>query len=418
MKNCLVLLTKVFPFDKGEEFIEGEIKMLSEAFEKVIVIATSVADDAIQTRNIPSNFEVHKIKASKIKHSLPISAVKLFPFYNYNGCVDKEERNAISGSIKKKAYLTYFTAKANSVLKEVLEIIKKYNMDEYSGITLYSYWLYDIAFVAIKLKELYGKKITRVVSRTHRYDLYANENSMNYIPLRHYFLRNLDAVYPCSDDGSNYLKKLYPDYSAKIKTAYLGTKDYGTSQGSKDSTYRIVSCCHVSPVKRIDLLTKSLVTLKDSGLNLKWTHFGAGDGLDEIKEYARENLDFMDTSFPGSVKNSELMEYYKNEPVDLFINTSSSEGLPVSIMEACSFSIPTIATNVGGTAEIVKEGETGLLLDKDFDPEELGNKIKYMAEISEEEKQKFRDRCRSLWTENFCADSNFRKFAHEIRAVQ
>lgn len=39
--------------------------MLSEAFEKVIVIATSVADDAIQTRSIPSNFEVHKIKASK-----------------------------------------------------------------------------------------------------------------------------------------------------------------------------------------------------------------------------------------------------------------------------------------------------------------------------------------------------------------
>lgn len=112
------------------------------------------------------------------------------------------------------------------------------------------------------------------------------------------------------------------------------------------------------------------------------------------------------------------MEYYKNESVDLFINTSSSEGLPVSIMEACSFSIPTIATNVGGTAEIVREGETGLLLDKDFDPEELGNKIKYMAEISEEEKQKFRDRCRLLWTENFCADSNFRKFAHGIRAVQ
>lgn len=65
MKNCLVLLTKVFPFDKGEEFIEGEIKMLSEAFEKVIVIATSVADDAIQTRSIPSNFEVHKIRLQK-----------------------------------------------------------------------------------------------------------------------------------------------------------------------------------------------------------------------------------------------------------------------------------------------------------------------------------------------------------------
>jgi Glycosyltransferase len=418
MKNCLVLLTKVFPFDKGEEFIEGEIKMLSAAFDKVILIATSVADNAVQTRSLPNNFEIHKIQASKIKHSLPVSAMGLFPFHNYKGCVDEDERNAVKGSIKKKAYLTYFTAKANSVLKEAKEIIDQYNLEEFDGITFYSYWLYDIAFVAIKLKELYGKKAKKVVSRTHRYDLYANENSMNYIPLRYHFLKNLDAVYPCSDNGSDYLKKLYPNYSEKIKTAYLGTKDYGVSEGSRDSVYRIVSCCHVSPVKRIDLLAKSLATLSKSGLKLKWTHFGAGDGLEEIKAYAKDNLDFMEVSFPGGVKNSELMDYYHKEPVDLFINTSSSEGLPVSIMEVCSFSIPTLATDVGGTAEIVKDGETGFLLDKDFEPKELGEKIKYMVELSKEEKQEFRDRCRNLWTKNFCAENNFKKFAQEIKTIK
>lgn len=418
MKNCLVLLTKVFPFDKGEEFIEGEIPMLSKAFDKVILIATSTADNAVQTRTTPNNFEIHRIKASKIKNSLPINTLKLFPFIDYKGCVDKDERYAVKGSIKKKVYLTYFASKANSVLKEAAKILDEYNLDEYDGITFYSYWLYDIAYAAIKLKERYGKKAKRVISRTHRYDLYANENSMNYIPLRYYLLKNLDVVYACSDNGSDYLKELYPNYSDKIRTAYLGTKDYGVTDASKDSVYRIVSCCHVSAVKRVDLLAKALAKLKDSGLKLKWTHFGAGDGLEEIKLYAKENLDFMEVNFPGGVKNIELMDYYKKEPVDVFINTSSSEGLPVSIMEACSFSIPTIATNVGGTAEIVKEGETGFLLDVNFKEEELSEKIKFMINLSKEEKQSLRDRCRSLWVENFYAEKNFTRFSQEIKPVK
>ena len=326
-------------------------------------------------------------------------------------------RRVIKGSVKKRAYLTYFTAKANSVFSECIKILDECDLDKFYGLTFYSYWLYDTAFAAINLKERYGDKVKGVVSRTHRYDLYANENSMNYIPHRYYLLENLDQVYPCSDDGSDYLKKLYPAYSHKIKTAYLGTKDHGIAQNSNDNVYRIVSCCHVSPVKRIDLLAKSLAKLNDLGIKLKWTHFGAGDGLEAIKLYAKENLNFMEVNFAGSVKNGELMDYYKKESVDLFINTSSSEGLPVSIMEACSFGIPTIATNVGGTAEIVKESETGLLLDVNFKPEELGEKIKYMIKLSKEEKQEFRDKCRELWVMNFCAEENFARFSQLIKPV-
>lgn len=416
MKNCLVLLTKVFPFDKGEEFIEGEIELLSKTFDKIILIATSTADNAVQTRVVPENFHIHRIKASNIKRSIPSNVMKLF--LSHNDVIEQEERKAVKGSLKKKAYLTYFRAKANSVFEEVVKILDEYDLDIYDGLTFYSYWLYDIALVAIKLKERYGKKDKKVVSRAHRYDLYANENSMNYIPLRYYILKNLDSVYPCSNNGNNYLRKLYPNYAEKVKTAYLGTRDYGASQGSDDCKYRIASCCHISQVKRIDLLAKSLATLKNSELELKWTHFGAGEGLEELKEYSKENLDFMEVNFAGNIKNPELMKYYQKEPVDLFINTSSSEGLPVSIMEACSFGIPSIATDVGGTSEIVRDKKTGLLLPSDFKVEDLGEKIKYMAKLSKEEKNVFRERCRELWLKDFCAETNFKRFAQEIKTIK
>ncbi|NME83284.1 glycosyltransferase [Clostridium sp. SM-530-WT-3G] len=416
MGNCLVLLTKVYPFDKGEEFIEDEIKELSNAFDKVILIATSTADNAVMTRKVPENFEVHRIKSSFIKKKIIKNSIKLFCTGQDKEYISKDEKYDVKGSLKKRVYLEYFIAKGLSVYDECMNILKKTDISSYENITFYSYWLYDTALAAIKLNKLYNNKRKKTVSRAHRYDLYADKNSMNYIPLRYYILENIDSVYPCSDDGSRYLKKLYPKYSNKIKTSYLGTKDHGIAELKDNKEYTIASCCHVSPVKRVDLLAKSLKLLNDDPeLKIKWIHFGDGAGLDEIKTYAQENLTNINVDFKGNVKNVELMNYYKNESINLFVNTSSSEGLPVSIMEACSFGIPIIATDVGGTSEIVIENKTGMLLDVDFKPEDLSNRIKKMALMSKDEELAYRKRCREFWQEHFFGENNFKKFTSDIK---
>ena len=57
------------------------------------------------------------------------------------------------------------------------------------------------------------------------------------------------------------------------------------------------------------------------------------------------------------------MGWIGKQEFDLFMNVSSSEWLPVSIMEAFSFVIPALVTAVGGNPEIVQEG-AGILLDE------------------------------------------------------
>ena len=66
-----------------------------------------------------------------------------------------------------------------------------------------------------------------MISRAHRYDIYEDANKINYLPFRKYLLNKVDYVFPCSDNGTMYLKTKYQDIESVIETAYLGTRDYG-----------------------------------------------------------------------------------------------------------------------------------------------------------------------------------------------
>lgn len=52
-------------------------------------------------------------------------------------------------------YLTYFIAKSEVIYEELVKILTDCGLQNYSGVTFYSYWFYDIALAALKLKQCF-----------------------------------------------------------------------------------------------------------------------------------------------------------------------------------------------------------------------------------------------------------------------
>jgi glycosyltransferase involved in cell wall biosynthesis len=64
---------------------------------------------------------------------------------------------------------------------------------------------------------------------------------------------------------------------------------------------------------------------------------------------------------------------------DIFVLSTRSEGLPLSILEAMSAGLPVVASRVGGIPELVVDGETGLLVPPG-DPSSLATAIERLME--------------------------------------
>lgn len=102
---------------------------------------------------------------------------------------------------------------------------------------------------------------------------------------------------------------------------------------------------------------KQILTEKPESLKLKFIVIGAGEEKEGLEAYTKELGVENDIIFAGFRTNAEelLPEF------DVFLMTSISEGLPLTIYEAFASRIPVVSTDAGGIREVLVTGKTGIL---------------------------------------------------------
>ena len=121
----------------------------------------------------------------------------------------------------------------------------------------------------------------------------------------------------------------------------------------------------------------SKIKNKYSDIDIKLV-FAGKDFIDgEIEILAKKNEVTKDIFFLGFCDPNQVRHIL--DTTDIFILPSMREGLPTVVLEAMSFGLPVIATDVGGTSELIINGKTGFLI-KTSDVDSLIKRLSILIE--------------------------------------
>lgn len=392
----IILFTASFPYGSGEAFVESELKVISRRVEEIVIIPLNINGFARSLHDMPNvkvvNIHTNDTRNTEVDLSLFAKMRILF--------------NEWIHSNTGLQFLRYDLR----MLRNAEILSKKLNVwlqsSETSGAVFYSFW-FDEWASALAILKMSGL-VPKYVCRAHGYDLYFDRHKRNQIPLRFFQMKHVTSLLAVSKIGRDYLIVRFPKLKDKIGYSYLGTSDYGLNKRPHINRFHIVSCSQVKSLKRVD----DIFQIVEEIPNVHWTHIGDGDGFLALKKRVSASEHRSRVTLKGYMNHVDVMDYYAKNPITCFINLSESEGLPVSIMEAISFGIPIVATNVGGTSEIVNE-QTGLLLPAYPTVNEARQLlVKMLEQISKGDFPS--ETIRDFWKKNFDAEHAYNKFLAKL----
>lgn len=196
-------------------------------------------------------------------------------------------------------------------------------------------------------------------SKGGRYPLRLFIKWIQYFNLRS-CCRNADCI---SYVTKKYLQEVYP---SKITNRDRRFETHYTSAGIdsheiSEREYpinRTINLLHVSgsisgKIKGHKELIDAFISLREKNYDLNLTLVGSGRMDQDILSKLELSGEFKRVRFTGLLNREQLMEQYKR--ADIFVFPSYREGLPRVIIEAMSWGLPCISTNIPGCKELLSD---------------------------------------------------------------
>lgn len=403
MRN-LVLITDTYPYRGVTEasFVEPEIGSLSRCFDRVILVPSICEGTPVA---LPENVEVDLSLAAPMTVASKLSAVLKGSFVSHLAAdVSCGEMNGVRDLWQACAYGAYSVTSCRRLCKMIERL--RLNLND---TLFYTFW-FDFRTAGVAMID--G---ARFVTRAHRHDLY--QHCLRFISpsWRRMVMSRAVACYPVSEDGADYMRKRIAGYADKISTRYLGSARPQQSDAvGQSDVINLLTVCRLDVEKRVPLTAEMLMrwAIENPSRRIMWRVVGDGSQARLVEEIAARMPANVNVVLMGSVSNREVHRLMARERFEALLLLSTTEGLPVAVMEALSYGIPVLATDVGGVREAV-DASVGALLPVDFSYEDFARGLEHALAGGES----MRTICRSRWAERFDAVSLREDFARELRNI-
>lgn len=164
----------------------------------------------------------------------------------------------------------------------------------------------------------------------------------------------------------------HPEKKIRVIHNGIEIKDQGSREdiqrarialGVEGNTRILGTAARLEDIKNIPMMIRALKRVMEDYPDTYLLIAGVGSKLDELKAYAVSQAISENVLFIGL--RSDLHVIY---PLfEVFLLSSYTEGVSVSLLEAMTFGVPAVVTDVGGNSEVVIEGETGHLVPSEND---------------------------------------------------
>lgn len=407
----MYLITQTYPKAVlgDTSFIEQEIGILSKQYDITIICLGTKGEVVPMPSGVNCIFLSYRQNA----------VIRYLPFYFFDPICQRELREIVKNRSSARIFkMITASALMYANCRWFANQIKKRISKSESAI-FYSFWADYPIIGLLRIKEWYS--CCKFISRIHGYELYDEQDASGRVPFRQLLNEKIDKLIFIGANPLEYYLNHYPKLNSdKTVLCRLGIRPIIHERARRISDEMLlVSCSTLVPLKRVELIILALAEYTGK-TPIHWIHFGDGPLIQQISRLSAEMLsakELISYELKGCVENDVIRSFYAETIVDCFITTSSSEGCPVSVMEALAVGTPVIGTAVGDIPYMIDAN--GILLSSNPTIREIKGAIEQIAMTLAEKDvsntySRMRRQSEKLFSDLFDADKNTEHFITEI----